>query len=134
MLRIAALFAWLLLTSCVPVGAIAASSCMRWEDGVRAAAEWSHEKNDRVAAVLLTPKETQAVWAHLGVDEPMPTRLGVMIIQSQPDVAYIAGFDDLGCVAGAGNVPFGPVLDAMVAAGVKSEFVIVEPKAKGTGA
>lgn len=40
----------------------AAESCMKWEDGVRTAAEFSRDRNDRIAAVLLTAEETAATW------------------------------------------------------------------------
>jgi hypothetical protein len=122
---VAAVFGCLLFAA--PV--LAASSCMTWEDGIRVAAEYSHEADDRIAAVLLTEEETQATWAALfpGKDGA-PVRLGVMVSQCDPGTAFVAGFD------AAGSLPFGPVLDAMVATRVASTFVIVEPAAKGVGA
>jgi len=109
--------------------ALAAESCMTWEDGVRTAAEWSTEHDDRVAAILLTPEESAATWAILTHGKPGPARFGVMISQSDPDKAFVAGFDDRGCLIDSGTVSLGPVIDAMVAAGVQSEFVVVKPVA-----
>jgi hypothetical protein len=112
-----------------------AQGCMKWEDGVHVAARYSHDNGDRVAAVLLTPEETKAVWAILrGPGDDGPVRLGVMVSQSQPEVAFVAGFDAAGCLIGSGSMAFGPVLDAMVSADVKSEFVIIEPVPPEAGA
>lgn len=109
-----------------------AQECMKWEDGVNVAARYSHDNDDRVSAVLLTEEETVAVWAILMNGNPdAPVRFGVMVAQSSPDVAFVAGFDELGCLAGKGNIPFGKVLDALVKAGVKSEFVVIAPVAPG---
>ena len=120
---------------CLILATPAAAKCMRWEDGVRSAAEWSAAKNDRVAAVLLTPEESAATWAVLFPGgEPGPYMLGVMVSQSEPDKAFVAGFDPNGCVTGSGTLPFGTVLDAMTTAGVQSEFSIVEPAAPTEGA
>ena len=113
----------------------AAAACMTWEDGVHTAARYSHDNDDRIAAVLLTPEETAAVWPILFKGKgDAPVRFGVMVSQSQPEVAFVAGFDANGCLVGSGSIPFGPVLDAMVAAKVASEFVILAPEAPGVGA
>ncbi len=107
--------------------ASAAQSCMTWEDGVRTAAEFSRDRNDRIAAVLLTAEETAATWNALFPGKEGPHVLGVMVSQSEPDKAFIAGFDEGGCLVGSGSLPFGPVIDAMVTVGVKSTFVIIAP-------
>ena len=133
MLRfIAAVAACLLL-----IAPAAAQSCQTWADGVKVAAEWSRDNDDRVAAVLLTHDETDATWAALFPGQDGPHILGVMVSQSDPATAFIAGFDEGGCLVGSGSIPFGPVLDAMVAAGVESVFVILDPappKPKGEDA
>ena len=135
---VASVFASLVLSGIVfavlvlPAGA---QSCMTWQDGIQSAAEWSAAKNDRIAAVLLTPEESAATWAVLFPGgEPGPYMLGVMVSQSEPDKAFVAGFDPNGCVTGSGSLPFGTVLDAMTTAGVQSEFTIVEPAAPTEGA
>lgn len=122
------------IAACLLFIAPASAACQRWEDGVRSAAEWSAAKDDRVAAVLLTPEESAATWAVLFPGEPGPYAMGVMVAQSDPEKAFIVGFDPNGCVVGSGSLPFGPVIDAMVTAGVKSEFVIIEPAAPTEGA
>jgi len=106
----------------------AAQSCQTWADGVKVAAEFSRDNNDRVAAVLLTHDETVATWGALfpGKDGA-PHILGVMVSQSDPGTAFIAGFDEGGCLVGSGSIPFGPVLDAMGAVDVQSVFVILDP-------
>lgn len=115
--------------------ALAAPSCPTWEDGVHTAAVWSYERDDRVAAVLLTEAETAATMAIIiGQPPVVPIRLGIMISQTDPDNVFYAIFNADGCLIDSGSAPLGPVLDAMVAAGVESEFVIIEPKAKDTGA
>lgn len=123
---LAALFACLL--SIAP--AAASSSCMTWEDGVKVAAEFSRDNDDRVAGVLLTHDETAATWAALfpGKDGA-PHILGVMISQTDPNTAFIAGFDEGGCLIGSGSIPLGPVIDALVKVDVKSEFSIIPPAA-----
>mgnify|MGYP000010399831 CR=1 FL=1 len=107
--------------------ASAAQSCMKWEDGVRTAAEFSRDRNDRIAAVLLTPEESAATWNALFPGKEGPHVLGVMVSQSEPDKAFIAGFDEGGCLVGSGSLPFGPVIDAMVKVDVQSTFVIIAP-------
>lgn len=114
--------------------ALAGPSCPTWEDGVRTAAEWSHEKDDRVAAVLLTEDETAATWDVLFPGKPGPVRLGIMISQTDPDSAFVAGFDAGDCLVGSGTLPIGPLIDAMVKVDVQSVFVIIEPRAKDVGA
>jgi hypothetical protein len=113
-----------------------AQSCMTWETGMAVAADYAANKEGvRVAAVLLTPEETMAVFPILMPSEPIPERFGVMISNDDPDKAFVAGFDAAGCLIGSGGLPLGPVLDAMVQAGVKSEFVNIEPSAgPGEGA
>lgn len=117
---------------------VAAQECQTFDSGVTAAAEYSAASDDRVSVVLLTAEETLAVWRLIlkRSDPPMVDgeRLGVFIMQSTPDVAMVAGFDGNGCLIGTGNMAFGQVLDAMVAAGVKSEFIIIEPAVRGGGA
>lgn len=115
--------------------AFAAQSCPTWEDGVRTAAVWSYEKDDRVAAVLLTEDETAATMTVIIGEPPvMPIRLGVMISQTDPGNVFYAIFNADGCLIDSGTAPLGPVLDAMVKAGVQSEFVIIEPREKDVGA
>lgn len=131
-LVLAAAIAYLTYQATMPANA---AECMTWEDGVHTAARYSHDNDDRVAAVLLTPEETAATWAILFKGKgDAPVRFGVMVSQSQPEVAFIAGFDANGCLVGSGSIPFGPVLDAMVEAAVASEFVILAPEAPGAGA
>lgn len=123
---LAAIFACLL--SIAP--AAAASSCQTWEDGVKVAAEFSRDNDDRVAGVLLTHDETVATWEALFPgNDGAPYILGVMISQSDPSSAFIAGFDEGGCLVGSGSLPLGPVIDAMVNVDVRSEFVIIQPAA-----
>ena len=109
------------------VAPASAESCMTWEYGIKAAAEHSGRMDDRVAAVLLTEAETAATWAILFPGKPGPVRLGVMVAQSDPGMAFVAGFDAGGCLVGSGNMPFGPLLDAMVAADVQSAFGVIKP-------
>lgn len=103
------------------------AQCMTWETGMATAADYSHNSGARVAAVLLTPEETMALFPILMPTEPIPHRFGVMISNDDPDKAFVAGFDENGCLVGSGGLPIGVVLDAMVAADVKSEFVYIEP-------
>jgi len=138
------ILAWLaaILAACILV-AIAtwhatqpanAQSCMTWESGVAVAARYAHDNEARIAAVLLTEEETKALFPILMPTEPVPARFGVMVSNDDPDKAFVAGFDDTGCLIGSGGLPLGVVLDAMVAADVKSEFAIVTPVGPGEGA
>lgn len=106
-----------------------AQDCMKWEDGQANAASYVASSGDRVAAVLLTPEESEATWAAMfpGSAVDAPHRLGIHIIASVADKAFVAGFDEAGCLTGSSPVPFGIVIDAMTAADVQSEFVNVEP-------
>lgn len=123
--------AFAVLLSIAPV---LAQTCMTWENGVAVAAKYSADNDVRVAAVLLTPAETMAVFPMLMPNEVVPARFGVMISNDDPEKAFVAGFDESGCLVGSGGLPMGQVIDAMVAADVKSEFVIVEPEAPAEGA
>lgn len=124
LLRFAAAVAACLLFA---LPAAAAESCMTWEDGVRTAAKFSRDKDDRIAGVLLTAEETKATWDAMFPGKPGPVRLGVMVSQSDPETAFVAGFDAGGCLVGSGSLPFGVVLDAMVKVDVQSAFVVIEP-------
>lgn len=128
---LAALFGCLLFAA----PALAAPSCPTWEGAVLSAAASAYDHDDRVSAILLTEEETATTMAVIIGERPVAAiRLGIVIAQSAPSNAFFAIFGPDGCLIDSGFAPLGGLIDAMVAADVESEFVIIEPRKKDIGA
>jgi len=103
-----------------------AQNCATWEAGTALVAEYSEQHGIKTSGVLLTVEESRAFWAAFtNTDDPPMMegeRTGILIADAYPNIAMLFGYGDDGCLFQSGEFPFGPVIDALDAAGVKSEF------------